>query len=715
MRKLLAPAAVAVICLAVLLTALPSLASRDGGGAGGTAFPANLNVQDDDCGHDPFIWQQDPPPHNLTLNVVTQGPLISIFGPSPWVEVHGEFVSGNQFVASGTGTVAGFPNVTVQMQGTWDDSTLTGKYEMGANDELPPCDDDGIPGTPPQAHPAVYSIKPKATPTPTATPPDEKSYSIIVIKLDDDTLEPLADWEFNLFAGPDCNGPHIDSGFTDEDGILDFLGLEPGTYSVEEKLEPGWNPVTDICQDVAAGAAGSPAGLPPCPIQPDAEHPQPGCDSFLSAARVVIRNNATGDRAGVSLGGPTLITRLNKPSDKDGDGLDEINTELVAMELTGGGVTVVQSPIDESLGKIEEQVNVVPGVLDFPANSYFDVFFEVEVPGMGTLHNDVPFRIECKIEEIPPFLCFYLPVVSTPIVLDDDNEVKRATLLHGMHIPIPPKESVVIFANARKATPTRTPTSAGTATRTPTSAGTATPTATPTNPPPNGGCEKQEQEAPFQGTTWELWKCQPANPTLPFNRVDLSVGSATQELKLDPEFPPRFVCQTTQEKAIGVFKVRKKNVNPGTALPHNEVWSAEFEVKCQEGVQVYLRPRLPANHPVINAVAFTNVGPPEPVGTPTATRPATTAPPTATRTPTPATAKPLGDVNDDGAVNSLDALLILQLTADLLDELLNPASSDVDDDGDTDSIDALIVLQVDAGLLDLMAVGGASQPFGPLW
>jgi len=710
MRKLLVPAAGAAICLVVLLTVLPTLASRDGGGAGvsGT-FAANLNVQDDDCLHDQFIWGQgNPPPHNRLLQVTVE-PMagapdrITISGPSPFVQVQG-IMEGTTFVAEGTGQVGPNPQASVELTGTWDGSTLTGKYEMGSGpNDLPPC------GQPPAHHPAVYSIKPKtgATPTRTRTPtrtptPAEKLFSIIVLKQHADTSQPLAGWKFNIFQTSRCQGLPFASLTTGADGMADFQGLQPGTYSVQEKLQPGWNPVGDVCQDVVVGAAGSPAGLPPCPIQPDQDHPQPGCDTFFSGARVVVRINATGEESAVNLNGPTLIRRNNKPSDKDGDGLDEINTEIVAMELTGGGITVRESASMMSRGLIEEQANTSQGTLDFPADSFFDVFFEVDLGGV-ILHNETPFRLACKIEEIPPFLCFYVPPIREPIVLLNAQGVKIATLLHGKHIPLPPNETLVIFTNRPKGTPTNTPTP------------TPTPriTATPTNPPPNGTCTKTSQDVPFQGVVWELWKCRPASPGVAFDRVDLSVGSATQEFKLDPEFPPRFVCQTTGEKAVGQFKVRKKNVNPGTNVPHNEVWSAEFAEKCQEGVQVYLRPRLPANHPVINAVAFTNVGPPGQLPTATPTR-------TATRPPTPTPAEKLeGDVNDDGLVDSRDALLILQLNAGLLDEddLPNPASADVDDDGDKDSIDALIVLQVDAGLLELpgMMMAGGGSPLPSLW
>jgi hypothetical protein len=64
--------------------------------------------------------------------------------------------------------------------------------------------------------------------------------------------------------------------------------------------------------------------------------------------------------------------------------------------------------------------------------------------------------------------------------------------------------------------------------------------------------------------------------------------------------------------------------------------------------------------------------------------------------------KPLGDVNDDGFINSIDALLILQYDAELLDSLLNPRSADVNINGVINSIDTALILQYTAGLLAVL-------------
>jgi len=69
-----------------------------------------------------------------------------------------------------------------------------------------------------------------------------------------------------------------------------------------------------------------------------------------------------------------------------------------------------------------------------------------------------------------------------------------------------------------------------------------------------------------------------------------------------------------------------------------------------------------------------------------------------TPTPTPVPGDP-GDVNCDGLVTSIDALLILQYIAGLSGQPPCLGAADVDLDGDIDAIDATLILQYVAGLI----------------
>ena len=88
-----------------------------------------------------------------------------------------------------------------------------------------------------------------------------------------------------------------------------------------------------------------------------------------------------------------------------------------------------------------------------------------------------------------------------------------------------------------------------------------------------------------------------------------------------------------------------------------------------------------------------------PTVTPTPGTPTTTPTPTGTPTPSPTPPLLFGDVNCDGAVNPIDAALILQHSAGLLAGFLCPQNADANHDGRVDPIDAALVLQVSAGLL----------------
>jgi hypothetical protein len=99
--------------------------------------------------------------------------------------------------------------------------------------------------------------------------------------------------------------------------------------------------------------------------------------------------------------------------DDDGDGTEGVSLEIVSLNLSGDSATL--GPVEvrlnaavPSFGKIEELVNNTTGVLDVPpftatgtADSFFDVFFEVEIDG-STSHAAGPTRLSTVITNKPP-------------------------------------------------------------------------------------------------------------------------------------------------------------------------------------------------------------------------------------------------------------------------------------------------------------------------
>ena len=101
----------------------------------GQIYLVTLIIFDDPAGHGPFIDM----PEALELEVIIkleQG-LISIFGPFPWIELHGTIDDEGNFVVFGEGTVAGFPGIDVVLEGFIDPRSLSGQMTMGGKGGLP--------------------------------------------------------------------------------------------------------------------------------------------------------------------------------------------------------------------------------------------------------------------------------------------------------------------------------------------------------------------------------------------------------------------------------------------------------------------------------------------------------------------------------------------------------------------------------------------------
>ncbi len=354
---------------------------------------------------------------------------------------------------------------------------------------------------------------PRATFTPTPTPTKKPTLpSIVVIKLsyDGGTWDPLPNWPMKLYAGAGCQGEPLAQMMTDATGMLDFTDLTPGPYSVMEDQMPGYDPMTPVCQSVVLTDTGVPgSGLAA------QDYPPAGEDMFPSGAGMLVQIGAQ-DPMFLTLNGPSRVMR-GDPHDSDGDGRMEIETELLEMNLTGmmaaGEIHLRESPTKQSLGRVHQQM----AGQDFPADSFFDVFVDLETP-LGMLHNERPVQMKSVIHAIPPIMDAYQSQPGDIPLLNAQNQV-IGRIRYVIHVPLPPKEIIIIFVNHPQPTKTLTPTPSPT----------PTPTATPTRIPVLTGVSSTFFTDPATGVT---------NVTIHIQRDDLDSKVFDWEIYFAAQQPP---------------------------------------------------------------------------------------------------------------------------------------------------------------------------------
>jgi hypothetical protein len=116
--------------------------------------------------------------------------------------------------------------------------------------------------------------------------------------------------------------------------------------------------------------------------------------------------------------------------------LDVIDTEIISMCLTGSGVTLRAGAgqgqggiLGPSLGAIAEQ----PGDPEW-ADSFFDVFFEVNLGDTMLLYNQNPLRLEADINCVPPKVSYIkvgcLPLYTSPLYGQGTHVANLVTAAH---------------------------------------------------------------------------------------------------------------------------------------------------------------------------------------------------------------------------------------------------------------------------------------------
>ncbi len=166
--------------------------------------------------------------------------------------------------------------------------------------------------------------------------------------------------------------------------------------------------------------AGPGGGLPPA-----------GTDDFDSSVQFTVELfGVVGSPFDITASGPTIIERSDPAPLPSGH--SQIQTEIVSMHLTSitpaGPLTVRESHLRDSLGTITE---LAPGT-GFPADSFFDVYVEIEFLGT-TISNLDPVRVQAEIDAIPPFQEEYTPPNVIGVPLYDSTGRQVGLLTHAAH------------------------------------------------------------------------------------------------------------------------------------------------------------------------------------------------------------------------------------------------------------------------------------------
>ncbi|MEK6797998.1 MAG: hypothetical protein AABZ12_03455, partial [Planctomycetota bacterium] len=176
-------------------------------------------------------------------------------------------------------------------------------------------------------------------------------------------------------------------------------------------------------------------------------------DFFPNTSALMELQMPNGDSVPIALSGPTTVhvffegANEGDAGDQDGDGLDEVQTEMVDMQLAGnspfGPVLVRLHPGKPSRGEIEETANTQPGRLDLPpfapagtASSFFDVFFEIQI-GDRKFHTQIPKRMSSVIDHKPPGPGTSYENPEKIPLLDENGNPTDFSIGAGRHVPKP--------------------------------------------------------------------------------------------------------------------------------------------------------------------------------------------------------------------------------------------------------------------------------------
>lgn len=191
----------------------------------------------------------------------------------------------------------------------------------------------------------------------------------------------------------------------------------------------GESPIYEIFELIHCFVPDEPPQFPDEPTIP--EFTQTLSYDALGQVHFDLGTGEGGEDRLITLEGPVIV-RLDPES--PGEGSQFIETEILSMELTGNHPDLGQMTIRLGAGEGEGEggeieIPLSEGTPDFPADSFFDVFFEIELDG-NAYSNDV-ISPQAKITSIPWQPTCHQVIFEEPVEFSPNyEEIPDSIFLH---------------------------------------------------------------------------------------------------------------------------------------------------------------------------------------------------------------------------------------------------------------------------------------------
>ncbi|UCF34461.1 MAG: hypothetical protein JSV78_03995, partial [Phycisphaerales bacterium] len=237
--------------------------------------------------------------------------------------------------------------------------------------------------------------------------------------------------------------------------IESYVGGDAFDYECRCESECRPTPDGTTCEDVPCPDA-SQICLPKVVRRnvPPVFFPPGGIDVLTPTSGIIAIEDPYGlvESYAIMAGDPN-ITRVARGNPTDAGGYRVVDTEIIEMELMGGGgaggtIFVHQSPSQPSVGQM---IGTTSDTTDFPAESFFDVYVTVDIPdmpGAESLYHTQPIPLSASgLMDVPPWGAPFVTPDGWPGVelLTAAGDPTGYTIVYVSHeLPPPPPEFQIV-------------------------------------------------------------------------------------------------------------------------------------------------------------------------------------------------------------------------------------------------------------------------------